>query len=140
MGLEGLSRWPGWLPLRLLKQVIKAPSFSCFDTPGHRRAVRRTSALRACHRPKLCWLCWNHVGTIFRSWGLLGAFGASCCVFCRSGLVFVDLGPLLGRFWKVSGGSGKGFGNPRASFFEFFLRVHASNAKQFVMCKNHSFS
>ena len=28
-------------PLRLLKQVIKAPSFNWFDTPGHRRAVRR---------------------------------------------------------------------------------------------------
>ena len=81
----------------------------------------------------------GHVGTIFRSWGLLGAFGASCCVFCRSGLVFVDLGALLGRFWKVSGGSGKGFGGPRASFFEFFLRVRASNAKKLVMCKNHNF-
>ena len=90
--------------------------------------------------PKFSWPSWDHVGTIFRSWGLLGAFGASCCVFCRSGLVFVDLGPLLGRFWKVSGGSGKGFGGPRASFFEFFLRVRASNAKKLVMCKNHNFS
>ena len=39
-------------PLRLLKQVIKAPSCNWFDTPGHRRAVRRISALRACHRPR----------------------------------------------------------------------------------------
>ena len=29
------------LPLRLLKQVIKALKAYCFDTPGHRRAVRR---------------------------------------------------------------------------------------------------
>ena len=53
----------------------------------------------------------------------LGAFGASRCVFWNSGPVFVGLRPLLGRFWRVSGKSGKGFGSPRASFFEFY---HAS--------------
>ena len=45
--------------------------------------------------------CWTYVGPSFRSRALLGA---SCCVCCRSWLVCVRLGPLLGRLGLDFGG------------------------------------
>ena len=60
----------------------------------------------------------------------LGAFCASCCVCSRSWSIFVPLGPLRTRFWKLSGGSGEHFGSLQAMFFEVFACTHACNSKK----------
>ena len=60
----------------------------------------------------------------------LGAFCASCCVCSRSWSIFVPLGPLRTRFWKLSGGSGEHFGSLQAIVFEVFACTHACNSKK----------
>ena len=77
---------------------------------------------------------------------LFFALGASWEHLAHLAAFFVALGWflwILDRSWVYFGGFQEGLGKaletPGPYFFEFFLRVRASNAKKLVMCKNHNF-
>ena len=83
---------------------------------------------------------WNYQDLLLRATYIWGDFWESCCFCCRSGPVLVGLGALRTRFWRVPGGSGEGFGGPKAFFFYVFSHTLACNAKKPRICKNHNLS
>ena len=87
-------------------------------------------------RPNFVRPCWSHVGTIFRSWALLGrcwrlllrllSLLAGCSVsWCAPGAIFENFGH-----------SEAGFGSPMALFFEVFTRTGACTARHALRAQN----
>ena len=71
---------------------------------------------------------------------LLKAFCASCCVCSCSWSVFLRFGTLQGRFWRVFGPSGDGFGGPGDLYFNGLVRACGCVAQKRWIRKNHNFS
>ena len=100
--------------------------------PGHRLSPTLPKL-------KFSWPCWDHVGTIFRSWALLGRILRlllrlllRLAGFCAS---WSAPGSILDRFWLDFGG----FWPPKTMIFEVFSRRAAATAVMLWMQQNHSF-